>query len=187
MQDNSSHQILDLTLDVDTDTFYAAGSTILEPPLFFAPVVVAGKPIAFTPVNLAPEFPYEGEMFAVAATATTVIVGGVDEGSDDGRFYVIDSGDNSVTGEFFVSSLVTSAEVSIAAVRGACASAAGFAVVGDEPNATGHGWVLTSTDGVAWTDATPPDVSDSVSKCVIANGTLIVSGSGGYTASHGFP
>lgn len=176
--DENKHQFLDLTLD--GDQFYAAGSTISEPPLYFAPQAAPVGPVGFDVVQLESGLgQYDGEMWAIAAHGDHVLVGGVDQGQDVGRFYVLNKDGTGISG-FYADEIAGRDKPTW--VRGACASEHGWAVVGEEQVATGTGFVLTSTDGATWTDVTPATgVPKAISRCAWGpDGALIVAGGDGF-------
>lgn len=176
--DGSTHQILDLTLD--GDRFVAAGSTISEPPLYYAPANDPTRPVAFNIVQLESGLgQYQGEMWAVAADDGHVLVGGVDQGQDVGRFYFARRDGTSIQG-FYADAEANRTNPTW--VRGACMRDGQMAIVGEEQVANGEGFVLYSTDGASWTDITPGgSIPGAFSRCAFgADGALYVAGADNF-------
>jgi hypothetical protein len=157
------------------------GSTISEPNLYFRQTSRADQPVAFDVVDLSGgEFGWPGELRGVAAVNGIVVVGGVDENSDEGVFYRI-GGDSIDT--FYVDDFVPDLRAST--VRGVCGAANHFVIVGEEPVNDGVGFVLHSADGLVWEDITMPENPGPLSRCVINGSTLYAAGAGGYVAAFG--
>lgn len=171
-----THQILDLTLD--GDTFHAVGSTISEPNLAFRPTTREGQPIAFDVVELSGgALGFIGELRAVAAHDGVVVVGGLDEDADQAVLHVLRGDDVTTTR---VEDLIAGLERST--IRGACAAAGVFVVVGEETVTNGQAFVLTSSDGGAsFQDRTSdlPGPPATLTRCVVAAGQVTLAGGGG--------
>ena len=177
--DATNHQFLDIALD--GDQFVAAGSTISEPPLLFVEQDEPTGEIGFDLVQLESGLGvYDGEMWAIAAYDGLVLVGGVNQDGDVGRFYTAAADGTGVAG--FYADELASGRTNPTWVRGACASSHGWAVVGEEQVASGVGFVLFSVDGATWADITPADgVPKAISRCAWgADGALTVAGGDGF-------
>jgi hypothetical protein len=175
--DNSSHQVLDLTLD--GDTFVAVGSTITEPNLLFEEVAVDAKAVAFSVTDLSSSSFFSGELRGVAASGGVIVAGGLDEDADVAVVHAVD-GANVVTTR--VQDVITDLDRST--VRGVCAqSSRRFYVVGEESITNGTAFVLRTDDGgVTFEDITVPDAPSALSRCVVVGDTVTVAGSGGFVA-----
>jgi hypothetical protein len=180
--DDSSHQILDLTLD--GDTFVAVGSTISEPNLIFEETPVADQPIGFTVTDLSSAEFFFGELRAVASADGVTVVGGLDEDTDFAVIHALDGANVTTT---HVADVIT--DILRSTVRGACAvNASTFFVVGEESVTNGQAFVLQTTDaGATFTDVTMPDPPSALSRCVVVDGTVTVAGSGGFVAQQRIP
>jgi hypothetical protein len=120
-------------------------------------------------------------MWAIAEENGTVVVGGVDQGTDVGRFFVGPKDGSAFTG--FYADELASGRTNPTIVRGACVRDGVWVVVGEENVSTGMGFVLTSTDGANWTDITPSNAPTAISRCVVAaDGTIVVAGADNYVA-----
>lgn len=170
-----THQILDLTLD--GDTFHAVGSTISEPNVYFRETVRDGQPVAFDVVELSGgALGFIGELRAVAARDGVVITGGLDEDADQAMLHVLSADDVATVR---VADVIANLDRST--VRGACAGAGLFVVVGEETVTNGSAFVLVSRDdGASWQDLTPalPTVPPALTRCTITD-RITVAGGGG--------
>lgn len=176
------YQILDLfSLG---DDIYGCGSTISEPPyVFLPPRSGAEEPYEMEVVEL-PNTGWSGEMWGVAASEERVVVVGVDQVGDEGKIYVsgADPYESADYTEIDISSIVGDGDLGTWG-RGVCTRGDVVVVVGErQPLSAGTGLVLLSEDGGAsFTDITPEDVTESVSKCHITDaGDVIVAGAGGF-------
>ncbi|MEM7609179.1 MAG: hypothetical protein AAF411_27835, partial [Myxococcota bacterium] len=186
--DGGSHQILDMV--VLGERFVGCGSTIAEPPLVFLPSMSGPEPQPWnmTPINLVGDGlgSYTGEMWGVAASASRVVVVGVDQDNDIGKIFV--SGADQYNADDYTQidvdpllpTRVSGADSTWA--RGVCMSGDRVVVVGEiQPLGAGDntGFVLESTDGgVTFADMTPDGSPDTWSKCSFGDGTLRVAGAG---------
>jgi len=177
-----TYQILDLfSLG---DAIYGSGATISEPPYVFLPPRSAGaEPWEMEVVEL-PNSGWSGEMWGVAASADRVVVVGVDQIGDEGKIYVsgADPYESTDYTEIDISSIVGSDDLGTWG-RGVCTRGDVVVVVGErQPLSAGTGLVLISEDGGGtFTDITPDEVTESVSKCHITDsGEVVVAGAGGF-------
>jgi len=177
---------------LDGNTFHGVGSVINAPNTYFEEVASADSPIAFNVIELSGgALGFDGELRAVAVGnvagegARTVVVGGVNEDSDDAVIYAFDAGDSGGATAVFVNSVVDGLRSST--VRGACATDGHFFVVGEETLASGgNAFVIHSNDGVTWEDITMPGNPGLLSACAIVGTSLVVAGAGGYVARFNF-
>ena len=174
-------QILDLT--VTADGFQGCGSTIAAPPMVFLPSSSGdAQGLELTPIALSSEF--SGELWGIAAL-------------DDGRFVAVGVNQTDAVGTIFVSShdpydpeAWKAADIADLLTghtwfRGVCSGADRIVVVGErQPLSRATGLVLLSDDGGStWEVITPTDPPSTISRCVVLDDmSVIVAGSGGYTA-----
>jgi hypothetical protein len=166
------------------DRLYAAGATIAQPPyLFMPPLDPAAEPYQLD-VLVMPNTGWTGEMWGVAATDDRVVVVGVDQDHDVGKIYV--SGADPYEPSEYVATDLTDiiGDANLGTwARGVCMRDDTIVVVGERQPLSAHtGLVLHSSDaGATFVDITPPEVTESVSKCTIRpDGTLFVAGAGGF-------
>ncbi len=126
---------------------------------------------------------FDGELRGVAASAGTVLVGGVNEDADQAVFYVLDGAGTTL---FFADEIRATLRAST--VRGVCAGPGHFVVVGDEPITRGIAFVLHSTDGVVWEDLTDslPANPGSLTRCVVQGDAVFAAGAGGSVFRYDF-
>jgi hypothetical protein len=181
------YQMQDLV--VLDDQLYGCGATIAEPPyVFLPPTDAAAEPWALQ-VRELPNTGWTGEMWGVAATADRVAVVGVDQDGDVGKIYISgeDIYDAAGYAETNLTDIVGDSNLGTWA-RGVCMQGETIVVVGErQPLGSGTGLVLLSQDaGASFTNITPDDVTESVSKCTITDdGAIIVAGAGGLVGIYG--
>jgi len=170
-----SFQMLDLELDGDGG-FVGCGSTISQPPtLFFSS---STTPFTMTPLTAAEEF--DGELWSIDVSDGAFTAGGVDQDTDVGILF---SGPTSATSRddlvrFDLDALFDDPTW----VRGVCRDGDVVIAVGAF-STRGGGIVLQSDDGGASFIDISPDDAPELSECVVADGTVFVTGANGYFAS----
>lgn len=174
----TSFQILDMVMH--DDGFYAAGSTIAQPPHVFLPV---DSPTGFQlqPVQLSTAF--SGELWGIDVDAGGIVAGGVNQDDDVG---VVFTGPVNGTdpGDWTMLDVSTiHGGTSPTWIRGVCRNGQRIVAVG-ELSMVSDGLVFLSTDGGGtWTEITPSG-APSLHRCVLRdNGTLYVAGADGYFAA----
>jgi actin-like ATPase involved in cell morphogenesis len=108
-----------------------------------------------------------------------VLVGGIDQGQDVGRFYYARRDGTAIQG-FYADA--EAGRTNPTWVRGTCMRDGQMAVVGEEQVANGEGFVLFSTDGANWTNITPGgSIPGAFSRCAFgADGALVVAGADNF-------
>ncbi|MBX3231962.1 MAG: hypothetical protein KIT84_12350 [Labilithrix sp.] len=179
-----AEQLLDLV--VHDGKLYGAGSRIAEPPYVFVPTPGATNPYELTRVNLPREGggAWTGEMWGIAANADRVVVVGENQNAHTGRIYV-NTGDRTSAEAYVETNLssIVGAATDWTWARGVCQVGQRVVVVGEkQPLGSSTGLVVLSDDGgKTFTNITPAEVTDTVSKCQARpDGTIVVAGAGGF-------
>jgi hypothetical protein len=176
------YQMMDLF--ANGDELYGCGATIAEPPYLFLPPRDAGAEPYEMEVIALPTTGGTGEMWGVAATEDRVVVVGVDQDADVGKIFVSGADPYDATGyaQIDLPDIVGDSNLGTWA-RGVCMRDDRIVVVGErQPLSSGTGLVLLSDDGgQTFTNITPEEATESMSKCtILANGEVIVAGAGGF-------
>lgn len=177
--DDQSHQILDL--DQHDDAFYAVGSTISEPLLVFLP---SGAPrFELTPRAL--HASARGELWAIDVDHGGIVAGGVDQLASTGHVFTFSFPGDPLVDDWRDFDLSTLWPDDATWVRGVCRNGQRVVAVGAFSKRKA-GFVLESTDGGASfhdvTPGEPVDVPPLWDCWVHADGKLVVTGEGGFSA-----
>ena len=174
-------QVLDLV--VYGDRFYGSGSRIVEPPRVFLPPTTQGAaPHAMQALDLQPAIGWQGELWALAVNHRHLVAVGVDQQADIGKIFVSAADAYNAAGYLETSMSAITGDTRTWA-RGVCLAGKRIVVVGErQPLAAGSGRVLLSDDGGAnFTNITPADVGNSVTRCAIGpDGTVFAVGANGF-------
>ena len=173
-----------MDLFANGDALYGCGATIAEPPYVFLPPRDAGAEPYELEVIALPTTGGTGEMWGVAANEDRVVVVGVDQDADVGKIFVsgADPYDAAGYSQIDLPDIVGDSNLGTWA-RGVCMRDDRVVVVGErQPLSSGTGLVLLSDDGgQTFTNITPEEVTESMSKCtILEDGEVIVAGAGGF-------
>lgn len=167
--DGAGYQILDA--DVWEGRVVAVGSTIIQPPSFFAQTDASG--FSMDPIALDS---FEGELWSLDADAG-LIAGGVDQDDAVGVVFWADAPEGPWS-SLRIDTLMEDPNESTW-IRGVCRSGDQLTAVG-EKSALGIGLVFQSNDGGAtWEDVSPPD-APPLSQCVDDGSRRHVAGAQGW-------
>jgi hypothetical protein len=188
-------QILDM--EVHNGKFYAAGSTISQPPMVFIDDWQEGSFDMFILPLVDPQglSAYNGEMWGIDVNDAGITVGGVNQAAGVGVVYsydfALDAGirDRSNWSQFNVNRIPGLAD-NATWIQGVCRGPGELVYAVGRESREGWGFVLRSTDGGrSFSDISPynasPNASDLLDayRCqVTSDGGVIVAGAGGMFA-----
>lgn len=193
-QDQFPNGVQILAMDVHGKDFYAAGSTISQPPMVFLPAWDDEFDFEILPlVDTQGLSAYAGEMWDIDVNDDGIVLGGVNQSAAVGMVYFFNFEDGKSPndlanwGSFKVSKVIPDQATW---VQGACRGDNGMIYAVGRESREGWGFVLRSKDnGATWEDISPYPAGktksslDEAYRChVTSSGGVIVAGSGGMFA-----